>query len=210
MLVQSPIDDTSELLPELMDRTVALSSSLFGFPDFPSLLTFNANGTVRFWGGMIAKELGKWEVVGGNPDIGEEPTDFYVQFIQPLTERYMLLFSVPGGTCYWRAKLTLTPEKDIKLEGGLVISERDGTKRIREGIFTGVTTDEESAASIRAKSKEAMERALTTPKGESTGFKTPARIAGAQKKRRLLPKGEKEDVDLIEDDNVKRRTEAED
>ena len=55
-----------------------LTSSVYGFPDYESLLTLNDNGTVRFYAGMVSKELGAWSVIEGDPDEGEDPSDLYL------------------------------------------------------------------------------------------------------------------------------------
>lgn len=199
-----PNDPEDQAEAELIGRTLSLTSSVFGFPEFRSLVELRDDASVRWFGGMISKEPGKWCVVSGDPNEGEDPKDLYVQFSQPLTQKYIDAFNIQGEQCFWRGKLDIRPRDDVvqvSIDGGVVCSEfQDGTKLVREGIFTGVTVDEEQAEDIRKRNREAFERALTTPKGETTGFKTPARIAGVQRKRKALPKGEKEDVDLLEDD----------
>lgn len=66
------------------------------------------------------------------------------------------------------------------MEGGIIVSERDeGENLVREGIFSAQTASAKMIEETQRKAREAFQRALTTPKAESSGFKTPARIAGA-------------------------------
>lgn len=203
---KSPVDMAEK---KLIGTTLCLTSSVFGFPDFKSLVDLRRDGSVYFYGGMISKEPGRWSVIEGDPTDGESPDDLYLELVQPLTERYINIFTVPGGTCFWRAKLNFQVKGQGKvplavlLEGGLVVSEREeGKKLVREGIFTAVAVDEEAATEVQRKNAEAFERALTTPKVESTGFKTPARIAGINTRRpqRQLGAGKQDEVDLEDDD----------
>lgn len=53
-------------------------SNVFGFPDYESLLTLHANGTVHFHAGMVSKELGAWSVIEGDPEEGEDPNDLFI------------------------------------------------------------------------------------------------------------------------------------
>uniref|UniRef100_A0A7S1S6X3 Uncharacterized protein n=1 Tax=Alexandrium catenella TaxID=2925 RepID=A0A7S1S6X3_ALECA len=191
---------------KLLGTTLKLTASIFGFPDFPALIDLTDDGRVRYYGGMVAKELGYWCVVEGNPEDGERPQDLYLEFTQPLTDRYIAAFTVPGGKCIWRGKLDIkggSNDLSVSVEGGIVVSERnEGKDLVREGVFRAVSVDAQAAEAVRAKSKEAFERALTTPKGESTGFKTPARIAGAgiRRPRRQLPGARDNDETDLEDD----------
>jgi len=193
---------------DLLNTTLQLTSSVFGFPDFSSLLDLNDDGSVRFWGGMVARELGGWCVVQGVREEGENPDDLYIEFTQPLTERYKSSFTVPGGTCFWRGKLEIKDMKKRKVfvQGGVIVSEREeggGTVLVREGVFTATIVDREAALETQKKAREAFERALMTPKGESTGFKTPARIAGmnVRRPRQALPGArDKDDEPDLEDD----------
>mmetsp|Transcript_110322 Transcript_110322/g.329890 ORF Transcript_110322/g.329890 Transcript_110322/m.329890 type:complete len:287 (-) Transcript_110322:101-961(-) len=197
----SAVDMTEK---KLLGTTLKLTSSIFGFPDFPSLVDLQEDGSVRFYAGMVSKEPGSWCVVEGNKDDGERPDDLYLEFTQPLTEKYVSSFTVPGGTCFWRGKLDFQgkePRLKVAVEGGVVVSERDdGRNLVREGVFRAISVDAEAAGEVSKSNKEAFDRALLTPKGESTGFKTPARIAGAgiRRPRRQL-KGASDD-DEIEDD----------
>lgn len=199
----SVIDVTEE---KLLGTTMKLTASVFGFPDFPCLIDLTDDGRVNFYAGMVSKEPGYWCVVEGNRDDGERPEDLYLEFTQPLTERYINSFTVPGGKCIWRGKLDIKGSPGnlaVKVDGGIVVSERDeGKNLVREGVFRAVSVNEKAAEEVRAKNKEAFERALTTPKGESTGFKTPARIAGAgiRRPQRQLPRGKKDDETDLEDD----------
>uniref|UniRef100_A0A7S0FL98 Uncharacterized protein n=1 Tax=Pyrodinium bahamense TaxID=73915 RepID=A0A7S0FL98_9DINO len=199
----SVVDMTEQ---KLLGTTLHLTSSVFGFPDFNSLVHLNDDGSVRFYAGMVSKEPGSWSVVEGDQNEGERPDDLYLEFTQPLTDRYKNSFSVPGGTCFWRGKLDIqgkTANLKVAVEGGVVVSEEEGGKNlVREGVFRAVSVDEEAAAEVQMKNAEAFERALTTPKGETTGFKTPARIAGmgVRRPRKALPGArDKDDVDLEDD-----------
>merc|ERR1712039_236828 len=112
----------------------------------------------------------------------------------------------PTGTCFWRAKLAQGKGKKnapkFSLEGGQVVSESEKKELVSEGVFTADSVTEEIALDVQKRSAEAFERALTTPKAESTGFKTPARIAGIKKVRsdRQLTAGKDELAGLLEDD----------
>eukprot|EP00933_Yihiella_yeosuensis_P060118 TRINITY_DN6210_c0_g4_i1.p1 TRINITY_DN6210_c0_g4~~TRINITY_DN6210_c0_g4_i1.p1 ORF type:complete len:308 (-),score=56.47 TRINITY_DN6210_c0_g4_i1:207-1130(-) len=199
---------------ELIGSTFRLTSSVFGFPDFQSLIDLNGNGTVTYYAGMVSKEPGGWCVVKGDPKENESPQDLFLELTQPLTKRYMDSFLVPGGTCFWRGKLTFVKrdgEKKVYVEGGIVVSGRDeGKKMVREGVWTADTVGPAIAAGVRKRARQAFERAMTTPKAESTGFKTPARIAGAKgaRPRKLLKApsryDEKDDLDLLEDGAKKK------
>ncbi|CAK9001692.1 unnamed protein product [Durusdinium trenchii] len=121
---------------QLCDTTLKLVSSVFGFPDYESLLTLNSNGTARFYAGMVSKELGAWSVIEGDPNEGEDPSDLYLEWTQPLTDAYKEAFTVPGGTAFWRGKLNFRTTKSKKqkvfVEGGIIVSERE------EGAFNMV------------------------------------------------------------------------
>jgi len=190
---------------KLLGTTLKLTSSVFGFPDFISLVDLNDDGSVRFYGGMVSKEPGAWSVVEGDSKEGERPDELYLEFTQPLTDRYKTSFTVPGGTCFWRGKLDIqeSPRLLVAVEGGVIVSEReDGKSLVREGVFRAMSVGEEAAEEVRQKNAEAFERALVTPKGESSGFKTPARIAGAgiRRPRRALPGArDKDEIDLEDD-----------
>jgi len=198
---------------QLCNTTLKLTSSVFGFPDYESLVTLNDDGTIRFFAGMIAKELGAWCVIEGDPNEGEDPNDLYIEFTQPLTDAYKEAFTVPGGTAFWRGRLNFRTTKAKRqktfVEGGIVVSEREeGSKLVREGIFSAESATKKMIEETRQKAAEAFDRAVTTPKAETTGFKTPARIAGAggSRKGRALPAAtpggtlaDKEDLELLED-----------
>lgn len=182
---------------ELYDATFRLSSNIFGFPDFRSLVDLRSDGTAHFYAGMIAKEDGRWSVVNGDEEEGERLDDLYLQFTHPLPERYVSIFNVPGGTCFWRGRLDIKVgatkgKAKVVVSKGFVVSEVDGgTALVREGTFSALVVTQKEADAVRLKSREAFERALTAPRGESTGFKTPARIAGMEKgQRKLLAAGE--------------------
>ncbi|CAJ1346811.1 unnamed protein product [Effrenium voratum] len=204
------IVDRTEM--QLCNTTLKLTSSVFGFPDYDSLLTLNNNGTARFYAGMVSKEMGAWSVVEGDPEEGEDPSDLYLEWTQPLTDTYKESFTVPGGTAFWRGKLNFRTTKSKKqkvfVEGGIVVSERDeGKKLVREGIFSAQSASAKMIEETIQKAREAFERALTTPKAETSGFKTPARIAGAggTRVKKALPgtklggQLDKGDLDLLED-----------
>jgi len=195
----------------LVGTTLRLDSSVFGFPNFQSLVDLRGDGTVYFYGGMVSKEPGNWCVVEGDPENGERPDDLYIEFTQPLTERYKSSFSIPGGACFWRAKLEMGKDKKApkaSFDGGQVASESEKGELTSEGIFTAVSVTEDVAIGVQKKSAEAFDRALTTPKAESTGFKTPARIAGIKKigSNRQLAAGKDDDelAGLLEDDPSQR------
>jgi len=183
----------------LLNATFMLTSSVFGFPDFKSLIHLRDDGSVKFGGGMVSKEPGAWSVVEGDKDEGENPNDLFLEFTQPLLDTYKRSFNIEGPTCFWRGKLDIKNLKrqDVTVLGGIVVSEdKDQKTLIREGVFTAVTVEKSAAQECRQKAREAFERALVTPKSESTGFKTPARIAGilSQKQRQdALPAGRDKD-----------------
>lgn len=187
------IIDMTEL--GLLNATFLMTSSVFGFPDFKSLIHLNDDGSVRFGGGMVSKEPGAWSVVEGDKNEGENPNDLFLEFTQPLLDNYKKSFNIEGATCFWRGKLDIEDLKrqKVTLLGGIVVSEdQDKKNLIREGVFTAVTVAQEKALEVKQKAREAFERALVTKKMESTGFKTPARIAGimSQKQRQgALPAG---------------------
>jgi len=225
----------------LSDKTLRLTSSVFGFPEFESLVELYGNGSARFYGGMIAKDLGSWSVSPGKADEYENPEDVYLDMVQPMTDRYKEYFSVPGGLCFWRGRLAL--EKDqledktlkirkVKVDSGAVTAyfPREGIAEtvkevilrvlprdlgekleawddriVREGVFTAKVVGPKGIAETVKKAREEFERALTTPRAESTGFKTPARISGAKESRekmlgsRARPSLEPGDLELIED-----------
>jgi len=195
---------------ELIGTTLRLKSSVFGFPNFQSLMDLRGDGTVYFYGGMISREPGNWCVVEGDPENGERPDDLYLEFTQPLTERYKKAFQMPKSTCFWRAKLEVRKDKKkgpkFALEGGQVVSESEKGDLVSEGVFTAESVSEDVALEVQRKSAEAFERALTTPKAESTGFKTPAAIAGIKTSRadRQLTAGKDELAGLLEDDKSRR------
>lgn len=193
---------------QLCNQTLKLTSSVYGFADYDSLVDLIDNGTIRFYGGMVSKQLGGWYVDYGNAEQAENPEDLYLEFLQPLTERYVKDFEVPGQTCVWRGRLDLVKTKDkikkVRVDGGVVTCELEGNKIFRQGVFTAESVTAAEAFEVRQKAMEAFERALTTPKSETTGFKTPARIAGAKgsRPRKVLPApAEKGDLDLLEDGN---------
>lgn len=203
---------------DLCNKTLKLTSSVFGFPDYESLIDLISNGTVHFYGGMVSSELGAWSVIEGDANSGENPDDLYLEFSQPLTERYKEVFLVPGGVAFWRGRLNFVTTKSgknrTKIDDGLVTSTRKEQKDglVREGVFVAETVGSLGAAKVIKKAREAFERALTTPKAESSGFKTPARIAGAKKSRKkqnLLASGESDlgDLDLLEDGKPESRRE---
>lgn len=202
---------------QLCNTTLKLVSNVFGFPDYESLLTLHDNGTVRFYAGMVSKGLGAWSVIEGDPEEGEDPSDLFIEWTQPLTDAYKDAFIVPGGTAFWRGKLNFKTTKSKKqkvfVEGGIIVSEREkegpfGQESIvREGIFSAESAGAKMIEETKRKAREAFARALTTPKAESSGFKTPARIAGAggTRVKKALPgtsiggKLDKGDLDLLED-----------
>jgi len=148
---------------------------------------------------------------------GERGDDLFLQFTQPLTDRYKEAFTVPGGTCFWRGKLEIRggrKKTKVVVEGGLVVSETERrTKLIKEGTFTALLVTEEEAMAVKRKSREAFERALTAPRGENTGFKTPARIAGAERSQRrakALAEERKKQIALQEAQEAKDRPENKD
>lgn len=199
---------------ELCNKTLKLTSSVFGFPDYESLIDLISDGTVRFYGGMVSSELGAWSVIEGDANSGENPDDLYLEFSQPLTERYKEVFLVPGGVAFWRGRLNFVTTKSgknrTKVDDGLVVSTREKDQLVREGVFVAETVGRLGAAKVIKKAREAFERALTTPKAESSGFKTPARIAGAKKPRKkqnLLASAEPDlgDLDLLEDGKPESR-----
>ena len=140
---------------------------------------------------------------------------------------------MPGGTAFWRGKLNFRTTKSKRLgdrpletfrsvvhagyasrkqkvfvEGGIIVSERDeGENLVREGIFSAQTASAKMIEETQRKAREAFQRALLTPKAESSGFKTPARIAGAggTRVKKALPgtkiggQLDKGDLDLLED-----------
>ncbi|CAE8619305.1 unnamed protein product, partial [Polarella glacialis] len=65
------IIDRTEL--SLIGTTFRLTSSIFGFPDFQSLIELDENGNVTFSGGMISQGQGGWSVVEGDPEENESP-----------------------------------------------------------------------------------------------------------------------------------------
>eukprot|EP00931_Biecheleriopsis_adriatica_P006344 TRINITY_DN107758_c0_g1_i1.p1 TRINITY_DN107758_c0_g1~~TRINITY_DN107758_c0_g1_i1.p1 ORF type:complete len:292 (+),score=69.02 TRINITY_DN107758_c0_g1_i1:52-876(+) len=203
--------DRTEL--QLINTTFRLTSSVYGFPDFEHLLALNGDGTVRFYGGMVSKEPGAWSVIEGDKTEGEDPNDLYIEWTQPLTEKYQEAFDISSKTCFWRGKLNFKPTKSGNrrpyVEGGIVVSEaQEGKKLVREGVFSAEAVGPKAIKETVQRAREAFERAMNTPKAESTGFKTPARIAGAKGTRgssisrsRLLgvKAEEKEDLELLED-----------
>eukprot|EP00445_Apocalathium_hangoei_P065103 CAMPEP_0204120844 /NCGR_PEP_ID=MMETSP0361-20130328/7875_1 /ASSEMBLY_ACC=CAM_ASM_000343 /TAXON_ID=268821 /ORGANISM="Scrippsiella Hangoei, Strain SHTV-5" /LENGTH=305 /DNA_ID=CAMNT_0051072093 /DNA_START=17 /DNA_END=934 /DNA_ORIENTATION=+ len=211
----SPVDVAEK---KLLGSIICLTSSVFGFPNFKSLVQLNANGTdfqAYFFGGMVSKGPGSWYVEEGNPKEGERPQDLYMLIKQPMTDRYKKAFSITSDNCIWRGKLDFgkaglqkAKAEEAKVIGGIVVSWKDEKQEdlIREGVFSAAIVDEETALSVQRKSAAAYERALTTPKAESTGFKTPARIAGIEKRRagKLLPQGRDQDELLLEDASGKR------
>eukprot|EP00438_Fugacium_kawagutii_P003748 Skav233311 [mRNA] locus=scaffold3767:77329:80457:- [translate_table: standard] len=153
------IVDRTEM--QLCNTTFKLVSNVFGFPDYESLLTLHDNGTVRFYAGMVSKGLGAWSVIEGDPDEGEDPNDLFIEWTQPLTDAYKDAFIVPGGR-------------------DLVNQSRISVIWCGLGTVTCITNrDILCRTETKRKAREAFERALTTPKAETSGFKTPARIAGA-------------------------------
>mmetsp|Transcript_118944 Transcript_118944/g.237073 ORF Transcript_118944/g.237073 Transcript_118944/m.237073 type:complete len:321 (-) Transcript_118944:33-995(-) len=194
----------------LLNATFLLTSSVFGFPDFQSLIRLNDDGSVKFGGGMVSKEPGAWSVVEGDPEGGEKPTDLFLEFTQPLLDAYKKSFNIEGPTCFWRGKLDVKnlQRQDVNLLGGVVVSEdKDKKNFIREGIFTATVVPQEKALEVKQKAREAFNRALVTPKTETTGFKTPARIAGIMSKKQrtdALPAGR--DPDKL--DNAGKKAKA--
>lgn len=203
----SIIDNTER---ELVGTTLRLTSSVFGFPNFQSLVELRGDGSVYFYGGMISKKPGNWCISEGEAENGERPDDLYLEFTQPLTERYKKAFQIPKDVCFWRAKLekrTVKGKEKVTFVGGQVVSESEKGDLISEGIFTADAVSEDIAMAVQKRSAEAFERALTTPKAESTGFKTPARIAGIKTTRadRQLGAGRDNEIaGLIEDDTSTR------
>jgi len=185
-----------------------MKSSVFGFPDFQHLVELQDNGILRWYGGMTSKEPGAWCVIRGDPNEGERSEDLFVELTQPLPDSYREAFVVTGKSCFWRGKLTMPGRarraQKVRVDGGIVVSEvEEGAKLVREGVFTATEVDEDGIDAQRKKAREALERALMTPKAETTGFKTAARIAGIRKgpKRKLLAGDDKEDPQkLLTDD----------
>jgi len=198
-LTVSASNTRDSVLEELKGKKMRLTASIFGFPGFRSIVEFRADGSAHFSAGMVAKQAGGWNLENGDPDEGESEDDLYVQFTQPLTEKYIDMFTVPGGTCFWRGKIDVrggSKKRRIAVEGGVVVSEREENlgkvNLVKEGTFTAIQVDDDMANDVRKRNVEAFERALKAPKGESSGFKTPARIAGARgyNKKKQLAKQE--------------------
>lgn len=202
----------------LLGTKLCLTSTLWGFPDFKSMIELKSNGNVTFYGGMTSKEDGLWNVLPGKPSNGESPLDLYLDFTQPLTDTYKELFLVEDKECLWRGKLEILgtgSSRAVRVEGGVILTEKTATDLmsksgiVREGVFTAEEIGAEAIEEVLRKNKQAFERALNTPKAESTGFKTPARIAGVKRKSQLnLPAGKEDDEDempLLEDGYNKKK-----
>eukprot|EP00441_Pelagodinium_beii_P022193 CAMPEP_0197681426 /NCGR_PEP_ID=MMETSP1338-20131121/94924_1 /TAXON_ID=43686 ORGANISM="Pelagodinium beii, Strain RCC1491" /NCGR_SAMPLE_ID=MMETSP1338 /ASSEMBLY_ACC=CAM_ASM_000754 /LENGTH=242 /DNA_ID=CAMNT_0043262769 /DNA_START=18 /DNA_END=746 /DNA_ORIENTATION=+ len=102
--------------------------------------------------------------------------------------------------------------KVLPTDVGEKIEEWDD-RIVREGVFTAQLVGEKGIAQTVKKARDEFERALTTPRAESTGFKTPARIAGAKRARPskqlgagATPSLEEGDLDLIEDGPTGKNT----
>jgi len=195
---------------ELSDTTFRLTMDIFGFPEFRSLIDLLPDGSVVFSAGMIARGPGQWDVVMGGP----RGNDLMVQFSQPLTDKYASTFNCPGKECIWVAKVDIrggAKKRKVVFEDGVVTApDTDGKKFIREGSFTALLVNEEEAAEVRKRSRAAFERAIAAPKGESTGFKTPARIAGTERLQRKQIKQAEEDKRLVGAKQRAQLKEAED
>lgn len=194
---------------ELTGMNLLLTSSVFGFTDFKSVVELQATGS-RWYGGMTSKEPGLWILSRGEPEAGERPEDIFLQLSQPMTDQYKDVFSLSSDSCYWKGRLTLKRSskgkiEQVKVEGGLVTSlTQDGRSQIREGVFSAVDADYQTIMDTRKAAKEAIERALATPKAESTGFKTAARIAGIRRTSKptdkMLKAAREDPTKLLEDD----------
>mmetsp|Transcript_31311 Transcript_31311/g.73012 ORF Transcript_31311/g.73012 Transcript_31311/m.73012 type:complete len:274 (-) Transcript_31311:96-917(-) len=188
----------TEARKEIQGLTLCLKSAVFGFPEFESLICLEENGEVDFYGGMIAREPGNWCVEPGAA-VGEDAKACYLLFQQPLTDRYSKIFDVPSGKVLWKGRLNID-DKQISVKDGFIVSETtDGKDLQREGTFEARLVNEVQAKEIRKKNKEAFERALTTPKGESTGFKTFAKIAQEGTRLALKPGSKGRGLDDLND-----------
>jgi hypothetical protein len=205
--VVDPLVDDTELA--LVGTNLLMTSSVFGFPDFGHLVELQDGGVLRWYGGLSSKEPGNWCLVRGDPKEGEREEDLFLELTQKLTDVYKEAFSVPSGSCNWRGKLELKEAAkggqilQVRIEGGIVVSEKEGGSEFtREGVWTAADVDEEGVAAQRQKAREAVNRALMTPKAESTGFKTPARIAGIRRtsKKMLAQPDDDDPAKLLTDD----------
>lgn len=59
-------------------------------------------------------------------DTQEEEGTEYLQFSCPLTEMYSVMFDVPSGLLFWRVPLRKGANGSIVLQGGQIISEKNG------------------------------------------------------------------------------------
>eukprot|EP00929_Paragymnodinium_shiwhaense_P018189 TRINITY_DN12834_c0_g1_i1.p1 TRINITY_DN12834_c0_g1~~TRINITY_DN12834_c0_g1_i1.p1 ORF type:complete len:391 (-),score=109.66 TRINITY_DN12834_c0_g1_i1:368-1540(-) len=216
----------SAVQQELLGQIFRLTSNVHGFPDFRSLVELRADGTVMFSAGMVSKEPGQWSCEPGDPENGESREDVYLSMTQPLTDRYKTAFTITGDQCFWRGRVDIrrlgkkgSKKTKVVVDDGIVISELPsgvlGNKKfVREGSFIALLVDEKEAEEVRLKAKEAFERALLAPRGENTGFKTPARIAGVERGQRLALKVRQEKRAALraaaEDEKKKQIEKAED
>lgn len=205
--VVDPLVDDTELA--LVGTNLLMTSSVFGFPDFGHLVELQEGGALRWYGGFFSKEPGNWCLVRGDPKEGERKEDLFLELTQQLTDLYKEAFSVTSGGCYWRGKLELAKAaksgqiEQVRIEGGIVVSKKEGAEDFtREGVWTAADVDEEGVAAQRQKARDAVNRALMTPKAESTGFKTPARIAGIRRigKKMLAQPDDEDPTKLLTDD----------
>jgi hypothetical protein len=206
--VEDPLVDDTELA--LVGTNLLMTSSVFGFPDFGHLVELQDGGSLRWYGGLSSQEPGNWCLVRGDPKEGEREEDLFLELTHKLTDVYKEAFSVTSGSCFWRGKLELKEAakggqiQQVRIEGGIVVSQKEGSDKdfVREGVWTAADVDEEGIAAQRQKAREAVNRALMTPKAESTGFKTPARIAGIRRtsKKMLAQPDEDDPSKLLTDD----------
>lgn len=200
-----------DTMDSLSGKVFSITSNVWGFVDFTSLIELKANQSAYFFGGMISEPMGVWTVVPGTESEGESEDDMYLQFTQPMNTLYSEAFDIQGGTAFWRCRVNIPQSgKGIFLQNGQVCSEGKiglETKLIKEGDFQGEIVSPKAARAIRTKQREAFERALLVLKQERTGFKTPLRLAGIKERvpRRLAEPGAPQKKEAIgTDDDAKK------
>lgn len=152
-LAAAPFAKPFEVQVMLINQDYVMSFDAFGFKEGECIVRFGEGGGVTFSAGMVARETGEWRVVAGDPADGENPSDIFVEFAQPMTELYSELYNVPGGVVYWRGRIL----SNLTIVDGLGISELVVAKTLtpqallaklqgitfqREGTFTAVPARE--------------------------------------------------------------------
>jgi len=110
----------SDLRERLADETLLLDSQVFG-DRIQSQLYLGPSGKASFSAGLVSLCDGDWRVVGGDPEEGEDPSDCFLEFSQPLDWFYGWRFDIRADEVYWRGRIVEDPS--LRVVDGVAISE---------------------------------------------------------------------------------------